>query len=111
MKETRGDPLQFFTDGHKVLNETILKWFIWYKNIGLILDWFHLEKKCKKQLSLAMKGRVVRNQILDKLMPLLWYGLTDNAISFLIVSSRQKHNGISWVKGASVFPIAQVAKL
>jgi len=145
---------QFFTDGHKILNETILKWFSWYKNIGLILDWFHLEKKCKEQLSLAMKGRVVRNQMLDKLMPLLWYGLTDKAISFLeeiesvfikdksamerlitylernrpyipcyavrkelglcnssaigekmndlVVSERQKHNGMSWSKGGSV---------
>jgi len=32
-----------------------------------VLYWFHLEKKCKEQLSLAMKGRVVRNQMLDKL--------------------------------------------
>ncbi|MBW2739847.1 MAG: hypothetical protein JRE64_13600 [Deltaproteobacteria bacterium] len=145
---------QFFTDGHKTLNETIFKWFSWYKNIGLILDWFHLEKKCKEQLSLAMKGRVVRNQMLDKLMPLLWYGLTDKAIAFLeeiesafikdksamerlitylernrpyipcyavrkelglcnssaigekmndlVVSERQKHNGMSWSKGGSV---------
>jgi len=101
-----------------------------------------------------MKGRVVRNQMLDKLMPLLWYGLTDKAIAFLeeieidfikdksamerlitylernrpyipcyavrkelgfcnssaigekmndlVVSERQKHNGMSWSKGGSV---------
>ncbi len=32
---------------------------------------------------MAMKGRVIRNQVLDDLMPLLWHGLTDQAIDFL----------------------------
>lgn len=149
-----GNRLQFFTDGHKVLNETILKCFNWFKNIGIILDWYHLEKKCKEQLSMAMKGRVVRNDFLKNLLPLLWHGLTDKAIVLLeemnpnqiknqavvdklvqymhrnrpyipcyairkqldlhnssnigekmndlIVSERQKHNGMSWSKPGSV---------
>ncbi len=148
------DRIQFFTDGHKMLNDTILKCFSWYKNIGIILDWYHLEKKCKEQLSLALKGRFIRNEILDKLMPLLWYGLIDEAVVYLeeidtdsikametldklieylrrnkpyipcyavrkelglcnssaigekmndlVVSSRQKHNGMSWSKAGSV---------
>jgi hypothetical protein len=148
------DRIQFFTDGHKMLNDTILKCFSWYKNIGIILDWYHLEKKCKEQLSLALKGRFIRNEILDKLTPLLWYGLIDEAVFFLeeidkdsikqmkiidklieylrrnkpyipcyavrkelglcnssaigekmndlIVSDRQKHNGMSWSKAGSV---------
>ena len=41
-----GNRMQFFTDGHKTLNETILNCFNWLKNIGIILDWYHLEKKC-----------------------------------------------------------------
>ena len=69
-----GNRMQFFTDGHKTLNETILKCFYWYANIGIILDWYHLDKKCKEQLSMAMKGRVVRNDFLEHLMPLLWRG-------------------------------------
>jgi hypothetical protein len=149
-----GNRLQFFTDGHKTLNETILKCFNWFKNIGIILDWYHLEKKCKEQLSMAMKGRVVRNDFLKSLLPLLWHGLTDKAIALLeemnpdqirdqsvvdklvqymhrnrpyipcyairkqldlhnssnigekmndlIVSERQKHNGMSWSKPGSV---------
>jgi hypothetical protein len=148
------DRLQFFTDGHKILNETILKCFNWFKNIGIILDWFHLVKKCKEQLSMAMKGRVARNEVLEQLLPLLWHGLTDKAIALieetdrgqiknqaimeklveylhrnkphipcyairkqlglrnssnigekmndLIVSDRQKHNGMSWSKPGSV---------
>ncbi len=149
-----GNRFQFFTDGQKSLNKAIIKAFSWYKNIGIILDWFHLEKKCKEKLSLALKGRVIRNQILDDLMPLLWYGLTDRAIinlkkinkvsiknqkalkelvtylgrnrpiipcyavrkelglcnssaigekmNDLVVSDRQKHNGMSWSKKGSV---------
>jgi len=149
-----GTRIQFFTDGHKTLNEAILKIFIWYKNIGIILDWYHLEKKCKEQLSLALKGRFIRNDILDKLRPLLWYGSTDMAVAYLeeiskdsikdmgaldkliaylkrnkpyipcyavrkelglcnssaigekmndlVVSERQKHNGMSWSKSGSV---------
>ena len=78
-----GYRFQFFTDGHKTLNQVILKCFSWYRNIGLILDWYHLNKKCKEQLSLAMKGRVLRNKVLEQLMPLLWYGATDKAIDLL----------------------------
>lgn len=74
---------QFFTDGHKILDEMILKCFSWYSNIGIILDWYHLEKKCKEKLSMAMKGSVVRNNFLDQLLPLLWAGLVDKAIELL----------------------------
>jgi hypothetical protein len=145
---------QFFTDGHRMLNKTIFKSFRWYANIGIILDWYHLKKKCREQLSLAMKGRILRNQVLDNLLPLLWHGLTDRGIDLLnkispnsvkstyamkklveylkrntpyipcyairkelglcnssaigekmndlIVSDRQKHNGMSWSRDGSV---------
>lgn len=148
------DRFQFFTDGHKSLNSTIFKCVTWHKNVGLILDWYHLNKKCKEQLSMAMKGRVFRNQLLALLLPVLWHGLTDRAITLLseidsnqikdisklekltqyldrnrpyipcyairkelglrnssaigekmnhlLVSERQKHNGMSWSKSGSV---------
>jgi hypothetical protein len=149
-----GKRFQFFTDGHTILNKTICSCFKWYPNFGIILDWFHLVKKCKEQLSLASKGRLIRNAILTELMPLLWHGLTtqgierlkqiepekiknneslDKLIAYLernnemipcyalrkrlglrnssaigekmndlIVSSRQKHNGMSWSKNGSL---------
>lgn len=157
-----GYRFQFFTDGHKTLNQVILKCFSWYRNIGLILDWYHLNKKCKEQLSLSMKGRVIRNKVLEQLMPLLWYGATDKAIDLLkeiedksiksktdmeklidylkrnrpyipcyalrkllglrnssnigektndlVVSDRQKHNGMSWSKPGSV-ALASISSL
>ncbi len=61
----------------------IIKCFGWYANIGIILDWYHLVKKFKEQLSMGMKGRNLRNMILDRLLPLLWLGLTDRAIALL----------------------------
>ena len=103
---------------------------------------------------MAMKGRIVRNEVLEQLLPLLWNGLTDKAMALieetdrrqikdqavmeklleylhrnkpyipcyairkqlglrnssnigekmndLIVSDRQKHNGMSWSKSGSV---------
>lgn len=146
--------IQFFTDGHSILNEAVLKAFCWLANIGIILDWYHLVKKCKEQLSMALKGKRIRNEVLRELMPLLWHGLTKEAITYLegidsekiknrdvmgklidylkrnstyipcyalrkqlglrngssigekmndlIVSNRQKHNGMSWSKSGSV---------
>jgi len=41
------------------------------------------KKNSKEQLSMALKGRFIRNDILDKLMPLLWYGSTDMAVAYL----------------------------
>jgi hypothetical protein len=149
-----GFRFQFFTDGHTVLNDTIRCCFKWYPNMGIILDWFHLVKKCKELLSQASRGRLIRNEILRQVMPLLWHGLTNRAIAVLkglspenikddqkltklitylernkemipcyairksvglcnssaigekmndlIVSSRQKHNGMSWSKDGSL---------
>ncbi len=103
---------------------------------------------------MALKGRHIRNDVLKKLMPLLWYGMVDKTNSYLeslgedvlknrealdtligyierhrpyipsygvrkklglrnssnigekmndlIVSDRQKHNGMSWSKNGSV---------
>ena len=152
--ELTGNRFQFFTDGHTTLNKAITKSFSWYKNLGIILDWYHLEKKCKEQLSMALKGRKIRNQVLEQLMPILWHGITDKGILLLekiddaliknenirsklieylkrnkpyipcyavrkelglrnssnvgekmndlVVSNRQKHNGMSWSKNGSI---------
>jgi hypothetical protein len=58
-----GARLQFFVDGQKTLQAAILRAFSWFSNIGMILDWYHLEEKCKQQLSLAMKGKDLRNDV------------------------------------------------
>ena len=146
--------LLFFVDGQRTLYTTILAAFVWLNSFQIVLDWYHLEKRCKEQLSLALKGRVIRNALLDELLPFLWHGCVDGAIALLqsvdsakikdpkaladllgylernrpyipcysvrkrlglcnssnrgekandlVVSDRQKHNGMSWSNPGSV---------
>lgn len=146
--------LTFFVDGQRTLYTAILRAFAGLQAAQIILDWYHLEKRCKEQLSLALKGRVIRNALLEQLRPFLWHGCVDRAVALLqtvepdkiknqnaldtligylkrnrpylpcyavrkqlglrnssnqgekandlIVSDRQKHNGMSWSKPGSV---------
>jgi hypothetical protein len=146
--------LIFFVDGQRTLYTAILRAFAWLQPVQIILDWYHLEKRCKEQLSLALNGRVIRNTLLEQLRPCLWHGCVDRAIALLqaveptkiknqealdtligylernrpylpcyavrkrlglrnssnlgekandlLVSDRQKHNGMSWSKPGSV---------
>jgi hypothetical protein len=111
-------------------------------------------KKCKERLSSALRGAQIRNAVLKQVLPLLWYGVVDEAIAALkgieagkvkdraavekliaylernrpfipcyaarkelglrnssnlgekmndlLISKRQKHNGMSWSKYGSL---------
>src|SRR5437667_9931878 len=74
--------LMFFVDGHS-LYSAVIQFFSWNKNIIVILDWYHLRKRCQELLSMALKERAIRNTVLEKLMPLLWHGLVDEAIKYM----------------------------
>jgi len=139
--------LVFFTDGAREIHNEISRMFS-FTNYKIILDWYHLQKKCRELLSMALKGSKIRNEFLDELLPCLWFGNVDGAIKLLrninpnkvknsddidtlagyfercrayipcyalrrelglrnssnlgeksndlIVSSRQKHNGMNW---------------
>jgi hypothetical protein len=75
--------LLFFVDGQRSLSKAILTWFAWFTPLQLILDWPHLGKKCRELLSMALKGREIRNQVLKPLLRLLWLGCVDRAIQLL----------------------------
>ena len=75
--------LRFYVDGQRTLQDGILTFFCWHPSVSLILDWFHLVKKFKELLSMAMKGKVYRNEQARALLRLLWYGLIDEAIAHL----------------------------
>ena len=49
----------------------------------LLFQWYHLVKKCKELLSMAVCGSKIRNDVLDEILPLLWHGLVDEAINYL----------------------------
>jgi len=156
-----GKTLVFFADGAKNLNTTIAEMFD-FANIKIILDWYHLRKKMEETLSLICNNRNYRNEMLQKIMPMLWRGNVNGAIALLqlidmgmvkndsslnyligylervratipnymlraalglrnssnrgekandlIVSNRQKHNGMSWSDSGSI-TLASVSAL
>lgn len=75
--------LRFFTDGQRGLQGAIVTFFSWHPAASLLLDWFHLVKKFKEELSLACRGREIRNRHLKVLLGLLWFGLLDRAQEYL----------------------------
>ena len=142
-----------FADGARDIHNTVHK-MLGFLNYKIILDWYHLKKKFKEQLSMALKGSKIRNEFLDVLLPCLWFGNVDGAIKLLqnidskkvkdyhyikvlieylervrshipcyalrkklglrnssnlgekandlVVSNRQKHNGMSWSNDGSL---------
>lgn len=48
--------LMIEVDGQKTLQETIIKAFLWFSRVQIILDWYHLKKKCDLQFSLGLIG-------------------------------------------------------
>jgi hypothetical protein len=78
-----GQRLVFFTDGMRHLQDSILEFFAWHPHRSLLLDWFHLIKRCKAELSVGLRGRQLRNQHLKALARLLWYGLVAEAIAYV----------------------------
>lgn len=149
----RNKQIVIFADGARDINNAVLK-MLNFANFKVVLDWYHLEKKCKEQLSMALKGSKIRNEFLEDLLPSLWFGNIDGAIKLLqnidskkvknpetitklvdylqrvrghvpcyalrkelglrnssnlgekandmVVSNRQKHNGMSWSDNGSV---------
>lgn len=71
------------TDGQRSLQDAVLSFFSWHPNLTLLLDWFHVVKKFKEDLSLACRGREIRNRHLKQLLTLLWFGLIDKAQAYL----------------------------
>ena len=74
--------LIFFADGADDIKNAIKDVFSW-RPYRIILDWYHLKKKCQERLSMAMKGREVRNEALKDVLVFLWLGKVDAAVEYL----------------------------
>ena len=74
--------LVFYVDGARDLQNAIHATYGW-RPYTIILDWFHLEKKCKEFLSMSIKGKTVKAIVLSTLLSLLWLGKVDKAIDYL----------------------------
>jgi len=77
-----GKQLVFIMDGAREINKIVSER---YKglNFKIILDWYHLYKKMREQLSMGLNGKEIRNEFLQELMPVLWLGNVDEAIRLL----------------------------
>ena len=78
-----GQNIKVCTNGKRSLQDAIVNFFPWLTKLSLLLDWFHLVKKFKEDLSIACKGREIRNRHLKQLVTLLWFGLVDKAKEYL----------------------------
>lgn len=74
--------LIFFSDGARNIKNSIETVFSFHP-YTIILDWFHLKKKCQELLSMALKGKEARNEALEKLLRILWAGDVEGAVSYL----------------------------
>src|SRR5437879_4643103 len=95
--------LVFFTDGARNLRLAIQDVFSFFP-FKIILDWYHLEKKCKDLLSMAIKGKQVKNQTLTEVLAWLWLGKVERAIKVLtdlkedaIKNATQRDNLINYL--------------
>jgi hypothetical protein len=78
-----GGRVHVFTDGYKSRPHTSRVFFAWHPRVGLLLDWYHRVKKFKEDLSLACRGRLIRNQHLRPLVRYWWYGWVTEAQPYL----------------------------
>jgi hypothetical protein len=74
--------LVFFTDGQRSLKNMIFSFFQW-RNITLILDWYHITKKIKELLSMGLKNKIFKIEVAKMLEHLLWNGCVDRTIEYL----------------------------
>ena len=82
--------LIFLTDGAKDIRKNIEEVFK-FRSYSIILDWYHLKKRCQEYLSMSVKGgNEKRNEILQKLLRILWAGNVDEAVHYLSTGSAKK---------------------
>lgn len=79
----QGKDLVSFTDGARNIRGSLERLFP-YRPYRIILDWYHLEKKCREYLSSALKGKDVRNQVSEAVLRHLWAGDVGRATDCLL---------------------------
>jgi hypothetical protein len=78
-----GRYLIIFVDGQRSLHQALARVLGVIRNWQIILDWYHLEKRCREDLSLALKGRAIRSEVLGELLALLLDGRVSSALKYL----------------------------
>lgn len=88
--------LLFFTDGARNIRSSLEK-LLPYRPYTIILDWYHLEKKCREYLSSALKGKEIRNEVSEELLKYLWVGNVEYATEYLRRLGADKVRNQGWI--------------
>lgn len=90
--------LVFLADGAKdILSFTAT--FFSFREYTVILDWYHLKKKCKELISSSVKGNKEEKQaIIRDLLRMLWVGNADEAIAYLNNLDRKIIKSDRWLE-------------
>lgn len=76
--------LLFFTDGQRSLKDAIFDFWSVRGRVRLILDWYHLQHKCRELGSFGLKGSIAAKKVhIQALRRLLWHGLVDRAQAYI----------------------------
>lgn len=79
-----GKHLCLLSDGERRLRDIFLPGLAPYGgSIHHVLDWHHLDQRASQLLSLALRGKDIRNQHREKLLHLLWFGCVESAIQYI----------------------------
>ena len=75
--------LVFFTDGARDIKNCIESAF-GFRQFAIVLDWYHLKKKCKELISSSIKGsKKEKQEVARRLLRMLWVGNAGEAVSYL----------------------------
>jgi hypothetical protein len=75
--------LVFFADGAKNIKSYIEKYFS-FRPYTLILDWYHLKKKCKELISSSLNGTIAQKKGFTQIfLRMLWVGNVKEAVLYL----------------------------
>jgi len=88
--------LVFFTDGARDIRIRIASVF-GFRPFIIVLDWFHLKKKCKELVSSSIKGgKSDKQEVIQCLLRMLWVGNADEAVSYLNGMDPKKIKSAYW---------------
>jgi len=88
--------LVFFTDGARDIKNRI-EYVFGFRPFIIVLDWFHLKKKCKELISSSIKGsKNEKQEIIQCLLRMLWVGNADEAVVFLNGIDPKKIKSAYW---------------
>lgn len=90
--------LVFLADGAQDLRSHIQSIFQ-FNPYTIILDWFHLKKRCQEWPSMAICGKDRRNAILKKVLHYLWAGDVPSAAKYLSSLESTDIKNKKWLEG------------